>query len=599
MFALCTHVNAYKISFFIIDIWPFLCLYVPMYIETIPNRNSPPAILLRESFRKGKKVLKRTLSNLSHWPAQKIENFRRLLGDKPLAAPDDIFSVQRTIPFGHVDIVLGCIRKLNLDSMLASRRCKERDLIVALIVERLICPASKLATTRLWHSSTLAHDLSIEDADENDLYDALDWLMEHKDSVELKLASKHLVSGALVLYDTSNSFYYGRTCPLAKYGNNKSKNGLPVISYGILTDEQGRPVAVDIYPGNTGDPKTVPDQVAKIHDKFKLERVVLAGDRGMLTQVQIDALGKYPNMGWISALRSTSIRDLMKAGTLQRSLFDQKNLAEISSPDFPGERLIACYNPVLAGDRSRTRNELLKATEVKLEKLSKEIKRRTKKPFAAGTIGMKAGKIISHYKMAKHFEIGIKDAIFTYSRKQESIQNEEQLDGIYVIRTSEPKERLTAEQTVRHYKSLAHVERAFRCLKGMDLMVRPIFLRTEAHVRAHIFICMLAYYVEWHMRQALAPLLFADEDLNDERKHRDPVLPAKPSNSAQEKRATHTTQDGMKVHSFKTLLEAMADRTRNTCTVKSNLPDSSEPNTFVQVSDPTPLQARVLELLGL
>jgi transposase len=572
-----------------------------MYIETIRNRNSPPAILLRESIRKGKKVLKRTLSNLSHWPAHKIENFRRLLGNKPLAAPEDIFSVQSTSPFGHVDIVLGCMRKLKLDSILASRHCKERDLIVALIVERLLCPASKLATTRLWHLSTLAEDLSIKDANENDLYAALDWLMTRKDSIEQKLASIHLAPGALVLYDTSNSFYYGRTCPLAKYGNNKSKNGLPIISYGVLTDEEGRPVAVDIYPGNTGDPKTVPDQVVKIRVKFKLEHVVLAGDRGMLTQKQIDALGKYPGMGWISALRSTSIRDLMKAGTLQRSLFDQKNLAEISSPEFPGERLIACYNPVLAGDRCRTRNELLKATEVKLEKLSKEIKRRTQKPLAAGTIGMKAGKIINHFKMAKHFELAIKDATFTFSRNLESIQSEEQLDGIYVIRTSEPKERLTAEQTVRDYKSLQNVERAFRCLKGMDLMVRPIFLRTEAHVRAHIFLCMLAYYVEWHMRQALAPLLFADEELNNERKTRDPVLPAQPSNSAQEKRAKHITQDGMEVHSFKTLMEAMANRTRNTCVVKAAKANQSEnpDSTFIQISPPTPLQARVLELLGL
>lgn len=576
-----------------------MCLYVPMYIETIPNRKSKPAILLRQSVRNGKKVLKRTLANLSHWPPRKIEHFRRLLGDKPLAAPEDIFSILSTTPMGHVEIVLGCLRKLNLDSMLAARPCKERDLIVALIVERLICPASKLATTRLWHSSTLAQDLSIEDADENDLYNALDWLLKRKEAIELKLASKHLAAGALVLYDTSNSFYHGRTCPLAKFGNNKSKNGLPVISYGVLTDDQGRPVAVDIYPGNTGDPKTVPDQVAKIRDTFKLERVVLAGDRGMLTQVQIDALGTYPGMGWISALRSTSIRDLMKAGTLQRSLFDQKNLAEISSPEFPGERLIACYNPVLAGDRNRTRNELLNATEVKLEKLAKEIKRRTKKTLAAGRIGMKAGKIVGQYKMAKHFELHIEDAAFSFSRKQESIRNEEQLDGIYVIRTSEPAERLSAEQTVRHYKSLAHVERAFRCLKGMDLMVRPIFLRTEAHVRAHIFLCMLAYYVEWHMRQALAPVLFADEELRDARTTRDPVLPPEPSNRAQQKRATHTTQDGMEVHSFKTLLEAMATRTRNTCAVKSNPPDSSEPHTFVQVSDPTPFQTRVLELLGL
>ena len=571
-----------------------------MYIEIIPNRNSPPAILLRESIRKGKRVLKRTLANLSHWSAQKIENLRRVLGDRLLVAPEDLFTIQRSIPLGHVEIVLGTLRKLNLEAMISAKRCPERDLIVAMIVERILCPSSKLATTRIWHSSTLSSDLSIEQADENDLYAALDWLLARKETIEKKLATKHLVSGALVLYDVSNSFYYGRTCPLAKYGNNKSKNGLPVIAYGVLADAQGRPVAVDIYPGNTGDSKTVPGQVTKIRGKFGLEHIVLAGDRGMLTQVQIDAIKKHPDMGWISALRSHSIRDLMVAGTLQRSLFDQKNLAEITSSEFPGERLIACYNPVLADERRRTRNELLKATENKLEKISKAVKRRTKKPLKAGEIGIKAGKIINHFKMAKHFELKIENGIFTFARKIEAIQNEENLDGMYVIRTNESSERLSADQAVRNYKSLAQVERAFRCLKGVDLMLRPIYLRNEDHVRAHIFLCMLAYYVEWHMLQSLTPLLFSDEELTRDRTTRDPVLPAKPSNSAVEKRASHTTPDGLEVESFKTLLKAMETRTRNICMVKSDQAAESDPNsTFVQISNPTPLQARVLELLGL
>lgn len=566
-----------------------------MYIENVPNRNSPPAILLRESYRQGKKILKRTLANLSAWPKQKIESLRRLLRDELLVSPDQLFSVKRSLPHGHVEIVLGTLRKLQLDSLIATKRTRERDLVVAMIAERILFPASKLATTRLWQTNTLAEELSVKDADEDELYAALDWLLDRKNSIEKKLASKHLAEGALVLYDISSSFYYGHTCPLARFGNDRDgKNGLPIIVYGVLTDAEGRPVAVDIYPGNTGDSTTVPDQVEKVRKQFGLERVVLAGDRGMLTQTQIDTLSQYPGIGWISALRSVSIRDLMAKGALQRSLFDQQNLAEISSPEFPGERLIACHNPLLAEDRKRTRNELLAATEKELEKISKEVKRRTKSPLSIAEIGVKVGKTINHFKMAKHFEIKIAACSLSYSRKQDAILKEEQLDGIYVIRTSEPKDRLSAEQTVRSYKSLAHVERAFRCLKGVDLMVRPIFHRTEDHVRAHIFLCMLAYYVEWHLRQALAPLLFADEEVLKERKTRDPVAPAQPSSSAAQKRETHTTPDGFEVHSFKTLLQAMSIRCRNTCHVKSDA-DS----TFVQVTDPTPLQAHVLQLLGL
>jgi transposase len=493
-----------------------------------------------------------------------------------------------------VEAVLGTIRKLQLDALLGAKRSRERDLVVAMIAERILFPASKLATTRSWLGTTLAGELALSDADENELYAALDWLLSRKDAIEKKLAARHLAEGSLVLYDSSSSFYYGHARPLARFGKDRDGKGLPIIVYGVVTDAEGRPIAVDIYPGNTGDPTTVSDQAEKLRKAFGLTRVVLAGDRGMLTQTQLDKLEQYPGLGWISALRSTAIRQLMERGILQRSLFDQQNLAEISSPDFPGERLVACYNPLLAEERQRTRHELLEATEKKPEKLSKAVKRGTKTPLSASEIGVKAGRLINHFKMAKHFELKISDGAFACSRKLDAIRLEEQLDGLYVIRTSEPKDRFSAAQTVRGYKSLAQVERAFRCMKGVDLMVRPIFLRTEDHVRAHILLCLLAYYVEWHMRLALAPLLFADEEIGENRKTRDPVAPAQPSGSAVKKRASHKTPEDLPVHSFKTLLQAMSTRCKNTCRLKA-VSDS----TFTQITDPSPLQARVFELLKL
>ena len=567
-----------------------------MYVEAVPNRTSPPAILLREGWREGAKTHKRTLANLSHWPKQKIETLRRVLRDEVLVSPKDLFETERTLPHGHVDVILGTIRKIGLDTVISSKRCPARDLVLAMIAERLMHPCSKLATTRLWHTTTLAEELSVEGADEDDLYDAMDWLLARQERIEKKLAARHLTDGAVVLYDVSSSYYEGRTCPLARFGHDRDgQKGLPIIVYGVLTDGKGRPVAVSVYAGNTGDPTTVPDQVDTLRQRFGLVRLVIVGDRGMLTQPQIDKLKAHPGLGWITALTSVSIRNLVKQGALQLSLFDEKNLAEITAPDFPGERLMACYNPLLAEERSRKRRALLEATEKGLTKLVRQVARRTKTPLEGSQIGLKAGKILERHKVGKHYALTIGDGTFQWARREDSIAAEAKLDGIYVIRTSEPKERFSAEDTVRTYKSLSLVERAFRCLKGIDLLVRPIRHRTEARVPAHIFLCVLAYYVEWHMRRSLAPILFEDDQLETERKRRDPIRPAVPTESAKAKKATHTTPDGLPVHSFETLMAELASRGRNTYRLKSD--DSSL--TFTQVPEPTALQRRAYELLGL
>ena len=564
-----------------------------MYIESVPNRNSPPAILLRQGWREGHKTRKRTLANLSDWPSQKIESFRRLLRDETLVSPADLFRTQQTLPHGHVEAILTTIRRLGLDSILAAKRCRQRDLVVAMIAERLIHPCSKLAATRDWHTTTLAEELSVQDATEDDLYLAMDWLLERKARIEKKLAQRHLVDGAIVLYDVSSSYYEGRTCPLAQFGHDRDgKKGLPIIVYGVMTDGEGRPLAVEVYPGNTGDPTTVVDQVDKLRGRFQLSRVVLVGDRGMLTQPQIDKMRTHPGLGWITALTSVAIRDLVAAGALQLSLLDEKNLAEIASPVYPGERLMVCHNPLLEEERGRKRRELLEATEKQLAKIGKQVARRTKKPMKAAEIGLKVGKLLGRYKMGKHFQYAIGEGTFTWSRREESIQQEAKLDGIYVIRTNEAAERLSAEDTVRSYKSLSQVERAFRSLKGIDLLVRPIRHRSEDRVPAHIFLCLLAYYVEWHMRRAWAPLLFEDEELPEQRKRRDPILPAASSESAQKKKATHQTADGFPVHSFQTLMAELASRARVTYELQS---DSSSP-TFQQVPDPKPLQAKAYQL---
>jgi Transposase DDE domain len=565
-----------------------------MYVERIPNRGSPPAILLRRAWREGKKIRKRTLANLSDWPPAQIEALRKVLRGETLLSPHELFSIERSSPHGHVEAVLGTMGKLGLPSLIASKPSRERDLVLAMVAERLLRPCSKLATTRLWHATTLAEELGVGGAEVDELYAALDWLLARQARIEVKLAARHLKDGALVLYDASTSYYEGRTCPLARFGHDRDGKKLPVILYGLLTDEAGRPVAIEVYRGNTGDPTTVAEQVDKLRNRFGLTRVVLVGDRGMLTQAQIQKLKEHPGLGWISSLRSAAIRSLVEQGYLQRSLFDETNLAEIRSPDFPGERLIACFNPLLATERQRKRGELLGATEKELERLSREVKRRSKTPLGKAEIGVKAGRILGRFKMAKHFRLSIGDAVFSWARREDAIEREAALDGIYVIRTSQTQYELSAPDAVRKYKSLALVERAFRCFKGVDLLVRPIHHRTEDHVRAHVFLCMLAYYVEWHMREALAPLLFHDEELKTDRARRDPVAPATPSQSVRTKKATRTAEDGLPLHSFLTLLAELATRCRDTARLKS---DPSR--TFQIVTEPTLLQARAFELLGL
>lgn len=567
-----------------------------MYIETVPNRSSPPAVLLREARREGKKIVKRTLANLSRWPREQVEALRLLLRGERLIPAGELFRIERTLPHGHVEAILRMIAKLSLDTVIGSKRCRERDLILAMIVERLIHPRSKLANTRHWNDTTLSEELSLVDADVDELYDALDWLLARQSRIEKKLASRHLEEGGLVLYDVSSSYYEGHTCPLAHRGHDRDgRKGLPIIVYGVMTDRRGCPVAVQVYPGNTGDPTTIPDQVDKLRCKFNLSRVVMVADRGMLTQPQIDHLKNHPGLGWISALRSGSIRELMDLGHLQRSLFDRQNLAEIHSPEFPGERLMACYNPLLADRRARQREELLAATETKLKALAGEVAKRKRKILSKDQIGVKLGRTIARYKMAKHFEWTIEEGEFHWHRCEESIRAEAEMDGIYVVRTSELQARLSAEDTVRSYKSLAQVERVFRCMKGNDLRVRPIYHRTQDRVRAHIFLCVLAYYVEWHLRAAWGPLLFQDEELPSARQTRDAVAPAQSSVQAKNKKNDRQTPEGLPIQSFETLLAHLASRTRNLCRLSSQPTGES----LTQITEPTPLQTRATELLDL
>jgi transposase len=550
--------------------------------------------LLRQSYRQDGKVKHRTLANLSHLPQRLIDLVRRSLQGEVFLTPDEAVRTLDSKPHGHVEAVLTTFGELDLEGLLASRASRQRSLVLALIAQRLLFPCSKLASLRYWQNTTLADEFEVGDAATTELYQALDWLLARQKDIESKLAKRHLQEGGVVLYDVSSSYYEGRHCPLAHYGHDRDgKKGLPIIVYGLLTDPGGRPVAVDVYPGNTADSKTVPDQIVKVRERFALARVILVGDRGMLTQTQIDTLQKYPGLGWISALRSEAIRKLIDKGNLQGTVFDPVPLAEISSPDFPNERLIACYNAALAEERRDKRQRLLAATEVNLTRLAAEVQRRTQKPLSAAEIGLKAGKVIGRHKMAKHFQLQIGDGSFMWQRAATSIRQEEELDGIYVIRTSEPAGDLGAADCVRTYKSLAVVERAFRSLKGLDLLVRPIRHRVEPRVRAHVLLCMLAYYVEWHMRKALKPLLYEDEELDEDRRTRDPVKPAKASASAQAKKKTHKTAEGFVAHDFRSLLGHLGTRSRVTYQI-----GAQESNTtFQQLSQPDEIQTEALRLL--
>jgi transposase len=550
--------------------------------------------LLRRSIRKGKTVTHETLGNLSHLPDHVIDLIKRSLKGETFVPAANAVRITRSLPHGHVEAVLKMIKKLGLDDLIASQPSPRRNLVVAMIAERLIFPSSKLANTRHWRDTTLAQELDVADATADQLYDAMDWLLQRQSAIDNKLAKRHLSDGGLVLYDVTSSYYEGKTCPLAHFGHDRDgKSGCPIIVYGALTDADGRPVAVQVYPGNTADPKTVPDQVETLTKRFGLARVVLVGDRGMLTQTQIDVLKKHPGLGWISALRSGSIRRLLADGHLIKKDLETERLAEISSPDFPDEPLVACYNPLLAEQRRQKRHELLAATQAELEKLAASVKRAAAKPETAAEIGVRAGKIINHYKMSKHFTLAIRDGSLEWARKQEEITKEELLDGIYVVRTSEPTERLTAADGVRSYKRLALVEQAFRCLKGIDLLVRPIHHRIAERVRAHILLCLLAYYVQWHLRQAWEPLLFEDEGLTEDRPRRDPVAAAKPSESAKLKKKTHKTPGGLPVQSFRTLMAHLGTRCRNTCVMTADLNQTR----FDQLTEADALQVEALRLI--
>ena len=573
-----------------------ICIIVPMYIDVVPNRNSRPAVLLRQARRQGDKILKRTLANLSDWPPDKIGRLKALLRDEPLCAPRDCFHIERSWPHGHVQAILSALAKLGLERLLDPKASRPRTLVLGMIAERLIHPCSKLATARLWDESSLGRALGAAPVDVDELYAALSWLLERQGRIQRHLARRHLAEGAAVLYDVSSSYYEGRCCPLARLGHDRDgKGGRPIIVYGLLANAKGCPVAIEVYPGNTADPKTVPDQVARLRRDFALERVVLVGDRGMLTSARIEELKKYPGLGWISCLRAQQIRALAGSeGPLQMSLFDQSNLAEISAPqEFPGERLVACYNPLLAEERARKREELLAATETLLDKIKQEALRRRKTPLRRAQLGLKAGKVLGRYKMGKHFKLEIEDGRFAFARNPATIEREAALDGIYVIRTSESAAALSAAGAVRGYKSLAQVETAFRTLKGVDLRVRPIFHRTADAVRAHLFLCFLAYYVEWHLRQAWKPLLFDDEQLEQDRARRDPVAPAQASPAARRKKVQRTTAEGLALQSFETLLAHLATQCLALCHVPS-VPDSPR---FEQATLPTPLQQRAFDLL--
>lgn len=557
--------------------------------------------LLRRSYREDGKVKNETLGNLSHLPDSVIELIRRALRGETLLPADELFEISRSRPHGHVAAVLGTVNKLGLDRLLASRRSPERDRAVALLVARVLAPDSKLATARALdaHSatSTLGEMVGLESVEAEDLYAAMDWLGDRQEKIETALARRHLEDGTLVLYDVSSSYFEGRRCPLARIGHSRDgKKGSLQIVYGLLCSASGCPVAVEVYEGNTGDPTTLKGQIEKVRTRFGLSRVVFVGDRGMLTSARIrEELAPVEGLDWVSALRTEQIRKLAEnEGPLQPTLFDQTDLAEIEHPDFPGERLIACMNPWLAQERARKREELLQATERELEKIAAATRREKRALRGSDQIGLRVGKVRGRFKMAKHFEIAITDTSFTYTRKDEAIAAEARLDGIYVLRTSVPEGVLGAEDTVRAYKDLAKVERAFRCLKTVDLQVRPIHHRLEARVRAHVFLCMLAYYVEWHMREAWAPLLFAEDDRPGAAQRRgSPVKPATRSDRARQKASSKRTPDGDTVHRFRGLLDHLATLTKNTIQPKGDLP------AFDRLALPTELQRKAFELLEL
>ncbi len=519
--------------------------------------------LLRRSYREGGKVKNETLGNLSHLPDALVEIIRRSLQGETFVPLTQTFEITRSRAHGHVQAVVTTMQRLGFASLIAAKPCRERDVVLAMVASRIVAPQTKLATTRWWHTTTLAEDFAVSDANENDLYAAMDWLLQRQGTIEKKLAGRHLSAGGLVLYDLSSSYFEGTTCPLAKRGYNRDgKHGMLQVNYGLLTDPRGCPVAVSVHEGNTSDSKTFMPEVQRLRADFGIERMVMVGDRGMISQKAITAMRDTDGIGWITALKSVSIRGLIEEGQVQLGLFDERNLLELSSPDYPGERLVACRNPELAKLRAHKREELLCATEKNLDKIKARVG--TAKLIGKDAIGVRVGKIVNQYKVAKHFELTIDEATFSFERKADSIAAEAALDGIYIIRTSVPAEQMEAADCVRNYKSLANVERAFRSLKTVDLKVRPIHHRLADRVRSHIFLCMLAYYVEWHMRETWRELMFADTD-QQAKATRDPVAPAMRSEAAMTKIARLTLDDNTPAHSFGTLIAELATIVRNTC----------------------------------
>lgn len=658
-----------------------MCMHVAMHIEIVPNRGSKPAVLLRESYREGKKVRKRTVGNISKLPMDQVAAIRRILKGKQLVPNDEAFEIVEdgSPAHGHVEAVLTAMRRLGCAGLVNSRASRARDLVMAMVAARILEPQSKLATTRWWSRTTLPETLGLGNADEDELYDAMDWLLERQDHIEKKLADRHLGSDALALYDLTSSYFEGVTCPLAARGHNRDqKKGKLQVNYGLLTNERGIPVAVSVFKGNSGDPKTLLPQVDKLQEEFDIKRFVLVGDRGMITQKQVDALRGIDGVDWISALRPGAIDKLIKAGSIQMGLFDERNLFELDHPDFPDERLVPCRNLELARKRAAKRTALLQATVQELDKVHRmvhggrlqgkeaigatvgkvleqykigkhykvaisddgfryevdekalaakvaarsngdakltnrqlarcqrhiesiakkldQVRQRIEQGRLRGkdAIGVRVGRVLNKYKVAKHFELDIKDDAFNYKINQTKVDAEAALDGIYVVRTSLSKATMDADQAVRSYKLLSNVEHAFRCMKSVDLMVRPIHHRLEDRVRAHILLCMLAYYVQWHMTEAWRPLLFADED--QEAKHsRDPVEPAQRSEAALHKVNTKRLDDGSVVHSFRTLLDHLASIVRNTCRCPGLGPDAS---TFTMTTTPNAKQQKALDLLA-
>ena len=563
-----------------------------MHIHSVPNRGSPPTVLLRESYREGSKVRKRTLANLSSLSCAQIEAIRAVLAGQAVQPSAQSLQITASRAHGHVHAVTLAMQRLGLASLLGAKPSRERELVLAMIAARIVAPHTKLATTRWWHTTTLAEDFGVADADEDDLYAAMDWLLARQAAIQKKLAARHFSEGGLVLYDLSSSYFEGTTCPLAKLGYSRDgKKGLLQVNYGLLSDARGCPVAVSVHEGNVADSATFMPEVQRLREQFGIEQLVMVGDRGMIGHKAIAELREMAGIGWITALKGASIRALVEQGQLQLGLFDERNLMEITSPEYPGERLVACRNPQLAKLRAHKREALLAATEKNLQAIEARVQ--AGKLIGADAIGLRVGKLINRYKVAKHFELDIGEHRFSFARKHEAIAAEAALDGIYIIRTSVAAQRMDAADCVRNYKALANVERAFRSLKTVDLKVRPIHHRLADRVRAHILLCMLAYYVEWHMREAWRELMFADPD-QAAKATRDPVAAAVRSELALEKLASRKVDDGSPAHSFITLMSELGSIVRNTCRTPSAAPDAP---TFDIVTTPNPTQRHALDLI--